>query len=481
MSNTLTKEEIDSRLIRLRNLERMYEEQHQTNKKLREENKELKAITVKQAKTIDDLIKANQNLTIRVEELSTMVFGKKQKKQTKSINNKKTKSNIRTKNSYKRAIPTDEEVTDIQHHTITNCKKCGEVLCKKRLKIYYVEDITIPKKTVTKHEVEVGYCKNCGKWQGAKELPSGKVIIGEIVRTHISYLSTILRLSYPQIQEDLINRFNFKLSLGELIKIQKKNALKHTKDYEQLKEKVRKETTIHFDETGDRIRNGDGFKSYSWLMQGKDSPETVFTMGRTRGKGIAEELLGDSMAVGVTDDYGVYRNLFKEHQLCFAHLHRKLRDLAESNVITDVCSLNSCEDAYLLESTIYTKVRELANRNDISEHQRKIWHTKLSKKLNELAVIKKDDPKKLRTYKETLAKDVDKYLTCVRLPNVPCDNNRAERTLRHIVLKRKTSFGHINAEGAEMMSILMSVFITIKNRIADTNQTFFDAYAEFRV
>jgi hypothetical protein len=55
-------------------------------------------------------------------------------------------------------------------------------------------------------------------------------------------------------------------------------------------------------------------------------------LGKSRGKGNAEELIEgmSEESVGISDDYGAYKNLFKYHQLCWAHPYRKLRDLAKS-------------------------------------------------------------------------------------------------------------------------------------------------------
>jgi len=213
-------------------------------------------------------------------------------------------------------------------------------------------------------------------------------------------------------------------------------------------------------------------------MQGKDKPEVVFLKGKNRGIGNAKELYGNSKAILVSDDYGAYKKLTSEHQLCWAHLHRKLRDLAESKTLKKVV-LSVSIDTFKKESKIYSEIRELANRNDLSEDTRIKYVKKFTKKLEELSEINPLDPKKLKTYKETLKKNIPKYLTCIRLPNVPADNNQAERSLRHIVLKRKTSFGHISEKGAETMSILMSVLLTIRNRIRENGKTFWEEYEGF--
>jgi transposase len=481
--------EIQERLVRLRNVERLYEEQKEQlcivrveNNTLKEENNLLKEENKKLREVIESLTDTTEHLTLRVDELNTMVFGKKKEKKQRTQQNTQTEQQTepqkkRTAASYRRTIPQQEDVTETQYHTLETCPTCAHALVNKETTQHYEEDIVLPKKRVIAHTVEKGYCSVCGVTHAAMSVPKTPVVIGETVRTYVSYCATILRLSYPQIQAHLADCFNFSVSLGELVAIQAKNAAKHRVHYEELKTLLRAEPVLHIDETSDRVRDGDGYKAYIWGMTGVTTPEVIFSFGRNRGKGVAEELLGTSAAVGVTDNYGAYRNLFQAHQLCFAHLHRKLRDLAESSAITDPDVRNACKTAYEQESSIYTKVRKLTEQDTLSDRQRTYWYNTLRKKLTSLATIQTHDPKKLRVYKETLRDTIEDYLTCIRIPGVPCDNNRAERMLRHVVLKRKTSFGSITARGAETMSILMSVFMTIRNRIQGTGKTFFEEYA----
>ena len=49
-------------------------------------------------------------------------------------------------------------------------------------------------------------------------------------------------------------------------------------------------------------------------------------------------------------------------------------------------------------------------------------------------------------------------------PEVPSDNNHAERQIRPAVMVRKNSYGNGSDDGAETQSVLMSVFRTLKQR-----------------
>jgi len=75
-----------------------------------------------------------------------------------------------------------------------------------------------------------------------------------------------------------------------------------------------------------------------------------------------------------------------------------------------------------------------------------------------------DEPKKLITLKATLRKNIPNYLTGLKDASIPLTNNRAERDIRHVVLKRNVSFGSRNAKGAEHTGILLSCLMSRRGR-----------------
>jgi Transposase IS66 family len=82
-------------------------------------------------------------------------------------------------------------------------------------------------------------------------------------------------------------------------------------------------------------------------------------------------------------------------------------------------------------------------------------------RLDQIAMPNTNDPKKLATLKESLRKNRESYFTCLLHDGIPPDNNKAERSLRHLVLKRKISFGSKTEEGAKTMSVLASVLLSL--------------------
>jgi len=232
--------------------------------------------------------------------------------------------------------------------------------------------------------------------------------------------------------------------------------------FEQLKENIRGEPGVHLDETGWKVlRAGD--QSYAWVMSGAVSSESVFLLGESRGKGNAERLLGESFdGFVVSDDYAAYKKL-PRHQLCWAHLIRKFRDMAQSGEIPDT-QRQRCKDQYAKICAMYDEVKQ----NRSTEH-----YNEFAERLAHLSAIQATDPKKLVRIKTTLRKNIPSYLTCLSDPRIPLTNNLAERSLRHLVLKRKISFGSLTKRTAENFAVLISVLLSLRQRY---QSGFFEEY-----
>lgn len=451
----LSPEEVKKRLIRLRNLEYLHEQQRFKIWRFRDENRgykkeiaALKAVVYEQQKTIDDL-------KLKIEELQTMVFGRKKKKETSEDDDMLSpKEKIsRTADSYKRPIPSEEEITETKLHPFDQCA-CGTKMIEKQTIVFYEEDIPIPsKKIVRKHIVEKGYCPQCRKWVSAVPLPNHKVVLGRNVQKYICYLNVMCRLSFSQTQNVLKDTYQFDVSEGEIAKIMEREAVRLRPCFEALKVRIRGEPGVHLDETGWKLFI-DGDQSYSWVMSGTKSKESVFLMGETRGKGNVEKLLGnDFHGFVVSDDYGAYKKL-KKHQLCWAHLLRKFRDLAHSGEMPDT-QRKHCRAEYETLCMLY---------DDLKQHGGMEQYNEFAERLTDLSAIKPNDPRKLIRIKTTLLKNIPNYLMCLSDPYIPLTNNQAERSLRHLVLKRKVSFGSLTKRTAENLAVLLSILLSLKQR-----------------
>ena len=74
----------------------------------------------------------------------------------------------------------------------------------------------------------------------------------------------------------------------------------------------------------------------------------------------------------------------------------------------------------------------------------------------------------------------DELLTFLDEPEVPFDNNLAERAIRPAVMIRKNSFGNRSDRGADTQAVLMSVYRTLQQRGHAPLKTVVDALTTYR-
>lgn len=441
------------------------------NKKLREENKFLK----ERVKTLEAQI---ENMSLQIEELQTIIFGKKKNKGGNSGVSDLSKK-PRTKDSFRRAVPSENEITNEVNISINACPDCGSFLIEKSAIVRYIEDILLPYfnkelrkmispcRIVTKQTFEKGYCPKCKHWHTASQngisppITNGEVLLGSGIKKFVCYKTYILRLTYQQIQDELKDLYDIKISDGEIANILDKTSQKKLKiSYEQLLDRIRKSPANHMDETSWPTKDE---KTFAWVMTPTKSEEAVFMVGKTRGKGVAEKLLGQNWnGVNITDCYSAYKNLNGDHQVCWAHLIRKARDLSQNqNIAEDKRSF--VDDTYRKLQEIYHELKvTLQNRIDQQNRLRLISKFK-TKTTNVVRTVLGfvGAPKKLIDLAKLMSKYIDELFTCLKYDDVPAENNKAEQKLRHLVLKRKNSFGTKTDRGNETFSINASVILSL--------------------
>jgi transposase len=449
--------------------------QRQVISRLKKENQKLRNRVFELEKENKDLREKLENVLLHLAELEEIIFGKKKKKKDNDKYDKPNSAgssnggNHRDRSSYSRPAPTKEEVTDIEEHKIGNCPDCGTPLTKKQTIIRYIEDIrldclngssgsVLKIKQVIEQRIEKGYCPKCKKWHPAISISSKITRAGPKVRMFIAYAINILRLSYEQTKNVLTDLYGFNISDGEIANILEKTAVRLNPELERLKERILSSNSVHLDETGHQTGSE---KNYDWVMASGLTEEAVFLIGKSRGKGNAVDLLKSYKGVRVTDCYGAYKNLHGEHQVCWSHIIRKARDLKDNNNLNTEkreFAKSICDDLKSIYGKIITAkngsgeqkspdmIPALENELDIIINR--ISSSRLSlKKLSNLG-------KQMQAYKKQL-------FTCLKYQGIDETNNKAERKLRHLVLKRKISFGTKTKKGDKILETNLSVLLSL--------------------
>ena len=437
------------------NLERLRENDKKTIQKLKEESKQLKSENQTLQLTVETLL-------LRIEELEKIVFGGKGGGGAKTLlygpGKSSKKKKPRKKSSYKRSVP--DHVDREEVFEIDQCPDCASTLQKKTKAEQYIEDILIPalqeqrSKQVVKEIVGKGFCTGCRKWHSAKAIQPQSVILGGNVKTLVLFAINILNLSYSQLKTLLFSLYDFQISDGEIANILERSSKKLLPEYQRIREAIRGKPANHYDETS--WQQGKE-KSYAWVQTGGEGEEAIFVVGKSRGKLVAQDLQGDSQAIGISDCYAAYKNLFEVHQICWAHLQRNARDLANSPSLSKE-KQKHCLRFYRQIAEIYATLLEFQKKKFDLEKGHKL-KAELMNAVREIRQFHLLDPKKLRNLKERLITYEDNLFVCLSHAIAP-DNNKAERKLRHLVLKRKNSFGTKTAKGSHAFSINISVALS---------------------
>lgn len=467
----LTQKEKDRRMQEWRNIKVLHKKAVAQNEKLKRKLHNAEAENSSLRELVEQQMEMIEALKLQMEELKQMVFGRKKKKKDDDDEDafrpkkEKKKPKKRNKDSYKRPIPDEEDITAHKYHSLDpNCPDCGTNLQDKEVAIFYEEDIPLPDKTtklkqVIKHHAEKGYCPECRKWHWSMEHPCTDVFLGKRVRFYIAYLSILMRLTFSQIQSILWDTYHFRISEGEIAKILHQTADRLRPEFEKIKKRLQEGKGVHLDETS----GGNG--TYMWVMASMYTEDVLYLAGRTRGKGNADELLGDSEVPRTTDAYAAYKNQKGPHQQCWSHPHTKLKNLAYSKTLAKE-RRKHCYKTYEEFSKIYEKLREYI-KEDFNPVKREKQKKELFKEIKKFRKKNKKDPKKLHNIKQQFYGYLDEWLTCVDFDGMPCDNNKAERMLRPFVIKRKISYGNRSEKGyvtyETLASVLMTYWKTYKN------------------
>lgn len=458
----------------------------QANTRLRNENKRLRE-RVKVLELENAQSKAAvEDLKLQIEELKRIIFGggKKggQNEQDDWRRDGTTSSDPkRDSNSYRRSVPLKEEITDIKRYRLEQCPKCNGCLSKLKKVERYTEDI-LPigewrkvLKQVTKEIIETGYCGKCRRRVVAKRISPQITSLGANVSQFAGFATTILCLSYEQIKSFLGGAINLKVSDGEIARMIGKEASLLSPVFERLKANIRGQPSVHYDETSWKVQKAEQ-GNHAWVMTGTETVEAIFLLGRSRGKGNIEELRGEKNPeqIGISDDYGAYKNAFRTHALCWAHPYRKLRDLKTSEGLS-LEKQNHCKRVYEQFAKLYHDVQNFV-AGTCRKTQEKVLKFKENtmKRFERIVQLHPLDPLKMRRIKKRMLEQKNRYFVCVSQKGVPADNNKAERALRPLVLKRKNSYGSKTQAGADRLSILYSVLLSAWWR---SKETFFKDYS----
>jgi hypothetical protein len=405
----------------------------------------------------------------QVEVLSSQLAEFEKKQKTSSFvkaNRPKKEGSVKTRKKragWHNQARRREEPTRVERHAVEECARCGYHL-QGESEDYRRQVVELPEPQpveVIEHRMVKRWCPVCRAWQ-RPEMEWGERVVGQgrigvRLGALIAYLHQSLRAPVRVIQRYLVTIHQVRLSAGEISELLKRLYRQVRPAIDQLKAEVRQQPVVHGDETGWRE---DGQNGYVWcLATDGEAAIRYYEYDRRRNREVVTRLLGDEFKGHlVSDFYSAYNVYDGPHQRCWVHLLRDLKHLqeehqAEGEIVSWVLAVRyQHQDA-----------RQAQPLADATKRQRlyaALWQRTELLGL-QYAQVKKHPCQALA---KRLLRHLDELYQFVLYPQVPADNNLAERALRPVVVQRKISGGTRSRAGSETRLGLASLFGTWQAR-----------------
>lgn len=368
-----------------------------------------------------------------------------------------------------------ETPTRVVEHKPEDCPDCGRKLTGGSPgRSRQIIDFVPAPVEVTEHVLYDCWCGVCQKKVRAQVDFSGYVCgkrrFGHNLVSWIAYLHIEARVTLRTIQRILKQLYAVHISLGEMRDLLALLAKKGEGALEQIKQEVRTSECLHADETGWR-ENGE----YRCLWSLSTQTARWFHIDAHRSYEVAYNLIGEAFSgTLVSDYYAVYNKFPCRHQRCWPHFHRDLEKLRLHplldetgrkwiDAVIDVWRQDRRYRAFCLSDPPF----------GASVFDRRRKRRELDKELTALVEPYWEADSAL-TPQATLARRAGIFLnelfTFVEYPQVPDDNNAAERAIRPAVIIRKVCGGTHSEHGSQVKAALMSLFGTWNVRREDPIQ-----------
>jgi transposase len=339
------------------------------------------------------------------------------------------------------------------------CRRCGQPLrgTDPQPLRHQVIEMPRPQAHVTEYQLHRLACPGCGLTTCAAlpaGVPSGRT--GPRLQAVVALLTGAYRLSKRQVETLLEDLFGIPLSAGEVCALEQQTSSALAPVVEQLRQYCRTQPA-NVDETGWRQQ-----KRRAWLWVAVTSLVTVFHIAWSRGRSALGELLGtDYRQVLTSDRWSAYNGQpLGDRQICWAHLQRDFQAMVDRHNAGSAIGeeLLCCaqdlfhwwqrvRDGTLRRSTFRQYLRVVrAMTGDALEAGRACGCAKTAATCAEILKVE------------------SALWTFVRVEGIEPTNNAAERTVRHAVQWRKTSYGTDSAAGSHFVARILSVVATCRQQ-----------------
>lgn len=355
-------------------------------------------------------------------------------------------------------------------HPLSTCTHCHSDLsgvAAEQVIKRQVFDIPPIRLRVREHQAEVKQCPVCGE-KGHAAFPHGvnaPVQYGPNVLAHATYLYSYHLIPLARIREWFADCVGQRVSEGTIQQVLSQMADAVVPALDTIYTGLTRAEVIHLDETGFRIAQRLG-----WLHTVSTSALTYYTVHSQRGDEAMLDagVLPNCHGWAVHDGFKPYFS-FKtvRHALCHAHHLRELQFLVEHY---DVQWAEALQKLLLMMKQRCDDAPNGLGKAAIQELEAQ-FDAVLAQGLEAYPIQPRPPNTKKRVAQHPatnllirLRDHRDAVLAFIRYPEVPFDNNLAERDLRMMKVKQKISGGFRTWAGAELFAAIRTYLSTARKQ-----------------
>ena len=308
---------------------------------------------------------------------------------------------------------------------------------------------------VTEYRAHELSCGECGARTRAELPPEAAATFGPRLKSLIAVCTGGYRLSKRVTQELLSDFLGVELALGSVCNIEREVSEALAAPVEEARAYVRQQLVVHADETGWREAKG-----RAWLWTAASALVTVFQIARSRGAGVAKQLLGENFSGFLVVDRWAAYEWVPLRQICWSHLLRDFQGFVDRGGTGGPLGTKLLEAARAM-FRLWHRVRDGTLQRSTFQRRMQPVEQRILRLLRKAAL--RAEPRTAGMAREML--DQADYLwTFVSNEGVEPTNNAAERAIRPAVLWRKGSFGTDTAEGSRFAERILTAVASLKQQ-----------------
>lgn len=400
-------------------------------------------------------------------------------KRTKSLREKSDRSSGGQPGHPGSTLDWCEHPDSVLIYPVKACSGCGLSLKNIPLKdreLRQVHDLPMIQIAVTEHQSEIKCCPGCGMLNRGKFPPEVQTVVqyGPNLQGLMVYLQDLQLIPSGRVRELLADVYGVEVSEGTLYNVRSRcfNALDEIE--QEIKGALIDSPVVHFDETGFRVKS-----KLWWLHVACTDGLTFYFVHTKRGKlamdamNILPQLKGTAVHDGLKS-YGQYEVL---HSLCNAHHLRELIFIAEryaqawaAQMIALLIEMNQAvKGAKSLDLTGLAPSQIVAFEKQYTDILQNGFAANPPIPIPENQSKPRGRPKqhpaknlldRLKSHSEAVKRFIHNF-------EVPFDNNQAERDLRMMKLKQKTSGCFRSEQGAVIFCRIRGYMSTLRKQGAN--------------